>query len=128
MNKVIFMGRLTADPEMKQSGETTIARFNLAVDRRGKRDEADFFNCTAFGKLAEFVGKWLNKGSKILLEGRIQNNNYTDREGRKVYGFQVIADSIEFAGAKAERVEEKPADDGFMKLPDNVDDEELPFN
>lgn len=125
MNKVFFMGRLTADPEKKQSGDTTIARFNLAVDRRGKKDEADFFSCTAFGKLAEFTANYLNKGTKILLEGRIQNNNYTDREGRKVYGFQVIADSIEFAGAKIER----PAqDDDFMKIPDNVDDEDLPFN
>ena len=126
MNKVIFTGRLTADPELRQSGDTTITRFNLAVDRRGKRDEADFFSCTAFNKLAEFAKNYLVKGTKILLEGRIQNNNYTDRDGKKVYGFQVIADSIEFAGAKTERTTEK-ADD-FVKVPDNVDDEELPFN
>lgn len=126
MNKVIFTGRLTADPEQRQSGDTTITRFNLAVDRRGKRDEADFFNCTAFNKLAEFAKNYLVKGTKILLEGRIQNNNYTDRDGRKVYGFQVIADSIEFAGAKTERTAEKS--DDFVKVPDNVDDEELPFN
>lgn len=126
MNKVIFTGRLTADPELRQSGDTTITRFNLAVDRRGKRDEADFFSCTAFNKLAEFAKNYLVKGTKILLEGRIQNNNYTDRDGKKVYGFQVIADSIEFAGAKTERTAEKV--DDFVKVPDNVDDEELPFN
>lgn len=126
MNKVIFTGRLTADPELRQSGDTTITRFNLAVDRRGKRDEADFFSCTAFNKLAEFAKNYLVKGTKILLEGRIQNNNYTDRDGKKVYGFQVIADSIEFAGAKTERTAEKS--DDFVKVPDNVDDEELPFN
>ena len=126
MNKVIFTGRLTADPELRQSGDTTITRFNLAVDRRGKRDEADFFSCTAFNKLAEFAKNYLVKGTKILLEGRIQNNNYTDRDGKKVYGFQVIADSIEFAGAKTERTAEKVED--FVKVPDNVDDEELPFN
>lgn len=126
MNKVIFTGRLTADPEQRQSGDTIITRFNLAVDRRGKRDEADFFSCTAFNKLAEFAKNYLVKGTKILLEGRIQNNNYTDRDGKKVYGFQVIADSIEFAGAKTERTAEK-ADD-FVAVPDNVDDEELPFN
>jgi len=126
MNKVIFTGRLTADPELRQSGDTTITRFNLAVDRRGKRDEADFFSCTAFNKLAEFAKNYLVKGTKILLEGRIQNNNYTDRDGKKVYGFQVIADSIEFAGAKTERTAERVED--FVKVPDNVDDEELPFN
>lgn len=126
MNKVIFTGRLTADPEQRQSGDTTITRFNLAVDRRGKRDEADFFSCTAFNKLAEFAKNYLVKGTKILLEGRIQNNNYTDRDGKKVYGFQVIADSIEFAGAKTERTAERVED--FVKVPDNVDDEELPFN
>lgn len=127
MNKVIFMGRLTADPERKTSGDTTLARFNLAVDRRGGK-EADFFSCTAFGKTAEIVCNHLLKGSKILLEGRVQNNNYTDREGRKVYGTQIIADSIEFADSKKKDEPKETPNDGFMQLPDNVDDEELPFN
>ena len=106
MNKIILMGRLTRDPEVRYSqGESSlaIARFSLAVDRRYKRQgepDADFFNCTAFGKQAEFVEKYLKQGTKILLSGRVQNDNYTNKEGQKVYSVQIIAEEIEFAESK----------------------------
>ncbi|MBR1630034.1 MAG: single-stranded DNA-binding protein [Lachnospiraceae bacterium] len=105
MNKVILMGRLTRDPEMRYGGasNTGIARFGIAVDRRFKREgqpEADFFNCVAFGRLAEFTEKYLHKGIKILLEGEVQNDNYTNKEGRMVYGIQIVANNIEFAESK----------------------------
>ena len=135
MNTVIFMGRLTKDPDVRttQSG-TQVASFSLAVDRRFKTDggpSADFFNCAAFGKLAEFVEKYLKKGTKILLKGRIENNNYTDRQGVKRYDFRVTAESIEFCEKRGEeepKPEPKPEpqtdEDGFM----SGYDEELPFN
>ena len=110
MNKVILMGRLTRDPEVRYSqgtnsrGESTaIARYSLAVDRRFKRDgepDADFFNCTCFGRQAEFAEKYLRKGTKILITGRIQNDNYTNREGQMVYSVQVMVDEQEFAESK----------------------------
>ncbi len=104
MNKVIMMGRLTKDPEVLYSNDKAVARFSLAVDRRFKRDgdpTADFFKVTAFGKLGEFVEKYLKKGTKILMEGEVQNNNYTNRDGQKVYDTRIIANSIEFAESKA---------------------------
>ena len=106
MNKVILMGRLTRDPEVRYSqgaSQTAVARFSVAVDRRFKRDgepDADFFNCTAFGKQAEFVEKYLHKGTKILLSGRIQNDNYTNKDGQMVYSVRVIVEEIEFAESK----------------------------
>lgn len=144
MNKVILMGRLTRDPEVRYStGDSSmaIARFSIAVDRRFRRGgdgaEADFFNCTAFGKQGEFVEKYLKKGTKVLLSGRIQNDNYTNRDGQKVQSVQIIAEEIEFAesknasggSARSEAPERAsaPVSDGFMNLPDNGD-EELPFN
>ena len=150
MNKVILMGRLTRDPEVRYSqgeGGTAVARFSLAVDRRFKRAgdaEADFFNCTAFGRQAEFVERYLKKGTKMLVTGRIQNDNYTNREGQRVYSVQVIVDELEFAESKAASAENSgfagggyqaaerssPAaavGDGFMNIPDGID-EELPFN
>ena len=106
MNKVILMGRLTRDAEIRYgaANNTAIARFSIAVDRRYKREgqpTADFFDCRAFGKLAEFVEKYLRKGTKIVLEGEIQNNNYTNKDGQMVYGMQIIAGNIEFAESKA---------------------------
>lgn len=130
MNKAIMMGRLTKDPEVKQVNDTTIGRFSLAVDRRYKKEgeaTADFFDCTAFGKLAEFVGKYLHKGTKILLEGEVQNNNYTNREGQKVYGTRILAGSIEFAESKGQSVEQKPAEDTHDWQPVDAMDG-LPFN
>lgn len=105
MNKVILMGNFTRDPEIKyaQSSNTAIARFSLAVGRRFKRDnepETDFFNCTAFGKTAEFIEKYMHKGSKAAVCGKIQNDNYTNKNGEKVYSVQIIVDEIEFAERK----------------------------
>ena len=143
MNKIMLMGRLTRDPETRYSqGESqfAIARFSLAVDRRFKRQgepDADFFNCTAFGKQGEFVEKYLKQGTKILLSGRVQNDNYTNKKGEKVYSVQIIAEEIEFAESKASQggggfqpVQPDPtqaADDGFLNIPNGIE-EELPFN
>ncbi len=158
MNKVILMGRLTRDPEVRYSQgatPTAVARFSVAVDRRFKRDgepDADFFNCTCFGKQGEFVEKYLHKGTKVVLSGRIQNDNYTNKEGQQVYGVRIMVDEIEFAESKnaagngdngynnnggnygnnnygGGRSQAAPsgAGDGFMNIPDGID-EELPFN
>lgn len=139
MNKVILMGRLTRDPEVRYSqtdSSMAIARFSLAVDRRFKKqgDEvtADFFNCTAFGKQAEFVEKYLKQGTKILVAGRIQNDNYTNKDGQKVYSVQIIVEEMEFAESKASAGQREQEDnnmpgDGFMNIPDGIG-AELPFN
>ena len=139
MNKIILVGRLTRDPEVRYGGaqNIAIARFNLAVDHRYKREgqpQADFFNCTAFGKLGEFVEKYLHKGSKILIDGEMQNDNYQNKDGQTVYGFRVIVNSIEFAESKkasgqnnATEQNNKTTDDGFMDVPDSIE-ETLPFN
>jgi len=136
MNKIILMGRLTRDPEVSYSNadnSIVLVRFSLAVNRRYAHNidsaEADFFNCIAFGKQAEFVEKYLKKGTKILITGRIQNNNYTNKEGQKIYSMQIIAEEIEFAESKnASGRAEPQSGDGFMNIPDGVEDEELPFN
>lgn len=136
MNKVVFMGRLTKDPEVRYTqGENSmaIASFSLAVNRKFKREgepEADFFNCTAFGRLGEFVEKYLKQGAKILLVGRVQNNNYTNKEGQKVYGVQIMVDEIEFAESKKQDAAEDNAPlvtkDGFFNIPQGME-EEMPF-
>lgn len=143
MNKVVLMGRLTRDPEIRYSnGETAmaIARFTVAVDRRVKRDSennADFISCIAFGKTGEVVEKYFRKGQKIALNGRIQTGSYTNNEGQKVYTTDVIAEDIEFVESKnstsgydsSSRPDPSQASvDGFMNIPDGVDDEGLPFN
>lgn len=130
MNKIILCGRLTADPTLK-NGTVTVASYNLAVDRKFKKEgepTADFFRCVAFSKQAEFVQKYLSKGTKIILTGRIQQDNYTKQDGTKVYGFTVISEEIEFAESK--KNESKPSenpDNEWLNIPDNID-EELPFN
>jgi single-strand DNA-binding protein len=135
------MGRLCRDPEVRYGGanNTAIGKFSLAVDRRFKREgqpDADFFNVTAFGKLGEFVEKYLKQGTKIVVEGSMQNNNYTNKEGQKVYGFQVVASSIEFAESKAasqqngyapQAAPAQQADTDFMQIPEGIE-ESLPFN
>lgn len=143
MNKFVFMGRLTRDPEIRFGGvnNTCVAKFGLAVDRRFKREgepTADFFNVTAFGRLGEFCEKYLKKGTKVVMEGEIRNDNYTDKEGRQVYGFTFVASSIEFAESKAASSqnnsyapENRPsepteAEGEFMSIADNIIDE-LPF-
>jgi single-strand DNA-binding protein len=135
MNKVIMMGRLTRDPEVRYSNEgSAVSKFSLAVDRRYKREgqpDADFFNCVAFGKTAEFTEKYLKKGTKVVLEGELQNNNYTNKEGQKVYGMQIVVNSLEFAESKSssnsdrESTQQVDSND-FMNVPD-VAEEELPF-
>ena len=143
MNKVILMGRLTRDPEVRYSqGEqaTAIARYTLAVDRRFKRDgdqTADFIGCVAFGKLGEFAEKYLRKGTKVVVTGRIQTGSYTNKDGQKVYTTDVVVEECEFAESKnAAGDNSTPSDrpspssaagDGFMNIPDGID-EELPFN
>lgn len=146
MNKVMLLGRLTRDPEVRYSqGESSlaIARFSLAVDRRFKRDNeqsADFINCVTFGKTAEFAERYLKQGTKIATCGRIQTGSYTNKEGQKVYTTEVVLEEVEFAESKAAASEgggfqqqmsrpepSQAAGDGFMNIPDGID-EELPFN
>ena len=139
MNKVILMGNLTRDPEIRYTqGEKTmaIARVSLAINRRFSRDgetNVDFFNCTSFGKQAEFVEKYFRQGSRMLLVGRIQNDNYTNKNGEKVYSVQIMADEIEFAerkqagGNNNAEPTQKQDDDDFMEIPENIESE-LPFN
>ena len=149
MNKVILMGNLTRDPEIRYSqGENSlaIARFSIAVNRRFSRQgdtDTDFFNCTAFGKQAEFVEKYFKQGSRMLLTCRVQNDNYTNKNGERVYSVQIMADEIEFAerkstaDANASRGASNfgggapepamAADDDFMNIPDGIEDG-LPFN
>lgn len=141
MNKVILMGRLTRDPEVRYSqgdSQMAIARFSLAVDKRFKKQgdtvTADFFNCTAFGKQGEFVEKYLKQGIKILLTGHIQNDNYTNKEGQKVYAIQIIVEELEFAESKSSQAsndnsqpsQAEADDEGFMNIPDSIDST-LPF-
>lgn len=133
MNKVILLGRLTRDPEMRQAGETTVTRFSLAVDRRFKKEggqEADFPSCVAFGKTAEFIEKYFFKGMKIALEGRLQTGSYTNKEGKKVYTTDVVVEAVEFAESKRTQEQgqghEQVEEDGeFLSVP--ITDEELPF-
>ena len=99
MNKIILMGRLTRDTEMFGQ-KSKVARFTLAVDRSYGEDETDFFDCVSFGKQAEFVEKYLKKGTKILLTGRLQNNSYEDKQGNKVTSMQIITEDIEFCESK----------------------------
>lgn len=136
MNKVILLGRLTRDPEVSYGGENHIAyaRYGIAVNRRYHRDgepAADFFNCVSFGKAAEFVEKYLRKGTKILLEGELRNNNYTNQAGETVYSIQIVTNNIEFAeskkAAQGNQMSGTADADGFSTIPDDLD-EELPFN
>ena len=148
MNKVVLMGRLTRNPEVRYSqgdASTAVARYTLAVDRRFKRqgDEqtADFINCVSFGKTAEFVERYLAQGTKIAGCGRIQTGSYTNKDGQKVYTTDVVLEEVEFAESKNASAdntaynptpakEPQPSQasmDGFMNIPDGID-EELPFN
>ena len=138
MNKVILMGRLTRDPEVRYSqgdNATAVARYTLAVDRRFRRDgdaSADFIGCVAFGRQAEFAEKYLRKGTKIAITGRIQTGSYTNRDGQKVYTTDVVVEEQEFAESKAsgQTAQQNPAsasEDGFMEIPDGLE-EELPFS
>ena len=143
MNKVLLMGRTTRDPEVRYSqGEktTAVARLNLAVDRRFKKDgeaSADFIPCVAFGKTAEVIEKYVVKGTKLLIVGRIQTGSYTNKDGNKVHTTDIMIEEMEFAESKktaeangqssSHPRSSAPGSDGFMNIPDGID-EELPFN
>lgn len=151
MNKVILMGRLTRDPEVRYSqGERqmAIARYTLAVDRRGRasasgEQTADFIQCVAFDRSAEFAEKYFHQGTKLVVTGRIQTGSYTNKDGQKVYTTDVVVEDQEFAESKASSSDNggyRPASSqvrpeptsaiasGFMNIPDGVEDEGLPFN
>ena len=147
MNKVVLVGRLTRDPDIRYSqgeGASAVARYTLAIDRKFKRDNeptADFIPCVVFGRSAEFVEKYFRQGMRVSISGRIQTGSYTNKEGVKVYTTEVIVEDQEFAESKAERDANRGSsqqaspspspngvtDDGFMDIPDGID-EELPFN
>ena len=134
MNKTLLIGRATKDPDIRYAqGDQpmTIARFNLAVDRRFKKDgeqSADFISCVAFGKTAEFIEKYVFKGTKIAVEGRIQTGSYTNNDGNKVYTTDVVVEQVEFAGSKTDsKSAAKESNDDFMNVADGLDDEGLPF-
>lgn len=143
MNKVVLMGRLTREPDVRYSqGESpmAIARYTLAVDRRFRRDgneqSADFISCVSFGKTAEFAERYFHKGTKITISGRIQTGSYTNKDGQTVYTTEVVVEEQEFAESRnasqgndysAPAAPSAPAGDGFINIPDGID-EELPFN
>ena len=144
MNKVILMGRLTRDPDVRYTqGENSmaIARYTLAVDRKFKREgeqTADFISCVCFGKSAEFAEKYFRQGLRITISGRIQTGSYTNKDGNKVYTTDVVVEEQEFADSKgsggsgggqsaSQQSSTHNPDDGFMNIPDGID-EELPFN
>ena len=153
MNNVVLMGRLTRDPDVRYStqgdSQMAVARFTLAVDRRFKRDgndqSADFISCVAFGKTGEFIEKYVTKGTKLTLSGRIQTGSYTNKDGQKVFTTDVVAENVEFYESKAAAganggfsdyssapaagsVAEGPqGNDGFLDIPDSVEDDGLPF-
>ena len=134
MNKVILIGRLTRDPEVRYTqGEnsTCVARYTLAVDRKFKRENeqtADFISCVTFGKVAEFTNNYLTKGIKIAITGRLQTGSYTNRDGNKVYTTDVVVEETEFAESKAAAQQNQPQEpDGFMNIDEGMD-EDLPFN
>lgn len=143
MNRAILMGRLTRDPEVRYtSGEKSmaVARYTLAVDRRGRGNNsgeqtADFINIVAFDKAGEFAERYFRQGMRVLVSGRIQTGNYTNREGQKVYTTDIVVDSQEFADSKgagsgsgSSAAPSSSVGDGFMNIPDGVEDEGLPFN
>ena len=148
MNKCILMGRLTRDPDVRYSnGENSmaIARYTLAVDRRGKKTEgqeaqADFIRCVAFGKAGEFAEKYFRQGQRVLVSGRIQTGSYQDKDGKTVYTTDVVIEDQEFAdskgssdgnsnyGSQSRPAPSGSAPDGFLNVPDDIDDEGLPFN
>ena len=140
MNKTVLIGRLTRDVELRNAGTTLVARYTLAVDRKYKREgeqTADFIPCIAFGRNAEFAQKYLTKGKKIAVVGRIQTGSYTNQSGQKVYTTDVIVEEQEFVESKtsentnssdnSKSKEVYKDSDGFMNIPDNLEDDELPF-
>ena len=139
MNKVILVGRIVRDPDVRYSqganGSTAVARYTLAVDRKFKQEgqpTADFINCIAFGKLGEFAEKYLHKGTKIAVTGRIQTGSYKNKDGNTVYTTDVVVEEQEFCESKSQsNSQQQPTqsnDNSWMSIPDNLDDSSLPFN
>ena len=138
MNKVILMGRLTRDPEVRYSqGERSmaIAKYTLAIDRRKTQQNsdpgADFINCVSFDRAGEFAEKYFRQGLRVLISGHLQTGSYTNKDGQKVYTTDVIVESQEFADSRRDGSgagSRGSKDDDFMNIPDNVEDEGLPFN
>lgn len=138
MNKVILMGRPTRDPEVRYSqGERSmaIAKYTLAIDRRKTQQNsdpgADFINCVAFDRAGEFAEKYFRQGLRVLISGHLQTGSYTNKDGQKVYTTDVIVESQEFADSRRDGSgagSRGSKDDDFMNIPDNVEDEGLPFN
>jgi len=138
MNKAILMGRLVADPDVRYSqgaNAVCVARYRLAVDRRFKKDgeaDADFIPCVALGKNGEFAEKYLHKGMKIAVTGRIQTGSYTNRDGQKVYTTEIVVEEHDFCESRGTSAQgnapaQQTDSDEFMNIPDGID-EELPFN
>lgn len=148
MNKVILMGRLTRDPDIRYSqnqNSTAVARYTLAVDRKvarsndnGDQQTADFISCVVFGKAAEFVEKYLRQGTKVIITGHIQTGNYTNKDGQRVYTTDVVVEEHEFAESRSSQSHQSsdssrpssdnPASDGFVTVPEALPDSGLPFN
>ena len=139
MNKVILIGRVVRDAEIRYSqgaSSTCVARYTLAVDRKFKQEgqpTADFINCIAFGKLGEFAEKYLHKGVKIAVTGRIQTGSYKNKDGNTVYTTDVVVEEQEFCESKASNQSQgndrpQTSSDDFMSIPDGLDDTGLPFN
>lgn len=130
MNKVILKGRLTRDPDVRysqtQEGQMAIARYAIAVNRKGKDAGADFINCVAFGKQGEFAEKYLKKGQEILIAGHIQTGSYTNKDNQKVYTTDVIIDEHEFCGSKQEAEPQAAPKEGYATIPTDITDD-LPF-
>ena len=133
MNSVQLIGRLTRDPEVRYTdGGVSIARFSLAVERRFKQEngtDADFINIVSFGKTAEFIEKYFHKGMKVALNGRIQTGSYTDKDGKKVYTTDVIAENVEFCESKqsnAQEAKDSNVNNDFLNVPEEIN-EDLPF-
>ena len=128
-NKVFLMGRLTKDPEIRGEGTALVSRYTLAVDRKYTRSgekETDFINCVGFGKTAEFVERYLKKGTKILVTGRIQTGSYTNKDGQKIYTTDVIVEDHDFCESKTSESEPKQEDGDFMDM-SKVDTSDMPF-
>ena len=137
MNRCILIGRLTKDPDVRwtQGAEQMcIARYTLAIDRSTKEKATDFISCITFGKNAEFADKYLHKGMKIAVEGRIQTGSYTNKDGQKVYTTDVVVDKHEFCESASNNAQsaqpeaQQDWNEGFMQIPENIDDSGLPFN
>lgn len=131
MNRVILMGRLSKDVDMRMNGDQAISRFSMAVDRKGKDAGADFISCVAFGKIAEFIEKYFAKGNRIAIEGNIRTGSYQNKDGKTVYTTDVVVNSAEFCESKKDSSSgsAKPIEnEGFMAVADGLEDEGLPFN